>query len=136
MMKRVNQGLKEEDKMLSRRKMLTTMGIAGLTSISVPLSASKSNEPNGRPGDKNQVFLFFSNLEELKNDSSLKEGDIVKTAGYFNVGDGGGAEYLIGKGSDKFVEEYAVHLKNGLAASLVNVSSVNYQMFGAIGDGI
>ena len=41
-----------------------------------------------------QQSIFYDNIEAMKN-ATLKEGDIVKTLGYWEKGDGGGAYYQI-----------------------------------------
>lgn len=39
--------------------------------------------------------LTFDNYEEMKKSVDLKEGMLVQTLGYYDIGDGGGAKYLI-----------------------------------------
>ena len=58
----------------------------------------------------------------------------IRTAGFHDPGDGGGALYRIeeganGNGADR------IAIKDRLVASLQESTSVNYRMFGAIGDG-
>jgi len=122
----------EDKKLFSRRKMLSALGLAGLSTISVATATAQEGK---KKGEKKSVFLFLDNVSEMKQHNSLKEGDWVQTGGFYEAGDGGRAEYHIVKSSEKSDEGELITLKNGLAAQLVNVSRVNYKMFGTKSDG-
>lgn len=85
--------------------------------------------------------LFFNNIEELKNSSAadLKEGDICRTLGYYEPGDGGGGLYKITYNPAARSDEGLVHYLNysdTLRAELVLEDSVSVHQFGAVGDGV
>lgn len=39
--------------------------------------------------------IEYSNIESMKEDTSLSVGDICSTLGYYSPNDGGGAKYMI-----------------------------------------
>lgn len=77
----------------------------------------------------------FENVERMKADNSLSNGDKCLTLGYFAEGDGGGAYYLIVDNATT-VSHYET-LSNGLFAELIifETSVVNVRQAGAYGDG-
>ncbi|MBQ7067217.1 MAG: Ig-like domain-containing protein [Lachnospiraceae bacterium] len=92
------------------------------------------------------VKVTFDSMEDLKvsQDVRLREGNIIRTKGYYQAGDGGGAVYEI----SKVAGTGSVQLANGLYAILlpdtytctVNNGSetwvvVNIKQFGAKADG-
>ncbi len=121
------------DTKLSRRKMLAAFGVTGLSTMSPGLAAFEGNI--SRTGSELRTF-FYSNVAEMKQDRHLEEGDIAYTAGFYRVGDGGDAMYLISSDDALIADEGAyLSLANKQVAVLINVKAVNYTMFGAIGDG-
>lgn len=108
---------------LNRREMLVAFGVTGLSTVS--------------PGAVKEFSAFFySNVAEMKRDLRLKEGDTVRTAGFYRAGDGGDAMYVIVSDETLTIDEGScISLANKLVAVLTNVRAVNYAMFGAIGDG-
>ena len=74
-------------------------------------------------------------LAELKNAPDLSEGMIVRTTGYHTAGDGGGAEYVVKADTRPADGGSVINLSNGLQAHLLPVASINYKLFGTIGDG-
>lgn len=123
---------KKSSKLLDRRKMLSALGIAGLSAVSIKAVADQEGNKKTKTMPS---FLFYSNVSEMKQDNSLKEGDWVRTSGFYNAGDGGGVEYQIVKTSEKADEGEFISVKNGLVAQLVNVNKINYKIFGAKSDG-
>ncbi len=115
-----------------RRKMLSVLGITGLSAISANAVA---NQEGKKKAGKRTSFLFYNNVSEMKQDNSLKEGDWVQTSGFYEAGDGGNAEYQIIKTSEKPDEGAFIGINNGLIAELANVARINYKMFGAKSDG-
>ncbi|MBN2313946.1 MAG: hypothetical protein JXM79_08440 [Sedimentisphaerales bacterium] len=79
----------------------------------------------------------YATVQSLKSISSLYDGALVETAGFYVPGDGGEALYCIRKSGDGLQPNGAdvIALKNGLVAILLESQSVNYKMFGAVGDG-
>lgn len=77
-------------------------------------------------------------MRDLVQSKSLKKNDIVRVLGYYNIDDGGGAEYIIrGEQHDaNRNNDYYIELENGLKAYLLKPETINYRIFGAKGDGI
>ncbi|WP_133166303.1 hypothetical protein [Sphingobacterium haloxyli] len=122
-----------KDELLSRRKVLTAFSLASLAVIS-PLMAREKQEAQ-RSGQK--TVKLCANIEAMKKDGALTSGCIVRTAGYYTIGDGGAAEYLIlAQSTVERIGPEFISLDNGLVAVLVNVGAINYRMFGAKGDGV
>lgn len=64
------------------------------------INISCSKAPISQPVLSNNVdhnsIILFDNVSQLRNSmSDLQLGDLIKTKGYYEPGDGGGAEYLI-----------------------------------------
>ncbi len=92
----------------------------------------------------NPVVIRYADTQLLSSLSSLKEGQLVETAGFYAPGDGGEALYRIEKLSERSTRDDdqlrpngadVIALNNGLAAVLLESEAVNYKMFGAVGDG-
>ncbi|MEX2235130.1 MAG: hypothetical protein WD824_23405 [Cyclobacteriaceae bacterium] len=111
-----------------RRKVIKALSLAGIATVSA------SGVTSATLPARKAVHSTFNTVEQLRQDSSLKEGGFARTMGYYKPGDGGSAEYLIRSGKPDFPEG-AIILKDNLYASLINTASVNYKMFGAMGDG-
>ncbi len=116
--------------MSTRRSLLKTLGVTVLTAGGLTRSSHASDKP--LPGEG--ILKFFPNVAALILGKKLKEGDVIKTLGYHQINDGGHAEYLISNKQDRY--ETGVALKNGLFALLINVSAINYKMFGTVSDGL
>ncbi|MEC3880448.1 hypothetical protein [Parapedobacter sp. 10938] len=119
---------------LSRRKMLAAVGVTGLSAVStIGLAATGGNVT---PAGNRMRTFFYPNIAHLIRDEGLEEGDLVYTSGFYHVGDGGGASYLVSSETALTVDKHtAVTLANGYIATLVDIKTVNYKMFGAVGDG-
>lgn len=75
----------------------------------------------------------FDTVADLKVAENLINGSICKTLGYYNVNDGGSANYYI---TDTLPEyDYYEELENGLYAILCEQDNYNVKQFGAYGDG-
>lgn len=84
--------------------------------------------------------LFFNSVADLKNStaSSLKEGDICQTLGYYEPGDGGGGLYKITYNPAAVEDGGLVHYlsySDTLRAELILDDAINVHQFGAVGDG-
>ena len=90
----------------------------------------------GKPSKAKDGILFFDNVASMKS-ANLKAGDYAKTSGYYEVNDGGGAEYIIVDDSNLVDDGASVHdLANGLKAKMIiENNTINILSFGAIGDG-
>lgn len=66
----------------------------------------------------NHITKSYDNVAAMKADINIKEGDICQTLGYYEVNDGGGAEYKIT--SNAIADNYSIHqLNNNLFAELI-----------------
>ena len=83
------------------------------------------------------VDRTFSSVDDMKNDTSLAAGKIVKTEGYYNKNLGGGAYYDIVSTTSLSVDNAkCIQLDNGLYAELHAINdTVSVNQFGAYGDG-
>ncbi|UCD00236.1 MAG: hypothetical protein JSW66_10205 [Phycisphaerales bacterium] len=79
----------------------------------------------------------YGTAELLRSLTSLDEGALAETAGFYAPGDGGEALYRIQKPNNALPPNGAdvIALKNGRVAVLLESEAVNYRMFGAVGDG-
>jgi len=87
-------------------------------------------------GGHGKAVFEFNTLADLKS-APVVEGQLVRTLGYYTVGDGGGNDYTVvatGTGVDDggcFID-----LDNGLQAEGVFYGVAQIEQFGAIGDGV
>jgi len=75
---------------------------------------------------------YYNSVEEMQRDIKLQNGNIVRTLGYYEPNDGGGAFYIIKNTSTKNYEE----LENGLVAECILEGVYNIKNYGAKGNGI
>lgn len=119
--------------LFSRRRMLSALGVAGLSTVSATVVAHP--QAGQKQMEKGTCFIY-SSVMEMKQDRSLKAGDCVETKGYHEAGDGGHAKYQVVKSpAQKAHGGEFVSLSGSLCAQLINVDRVNYKMFGAKSDG-
>lgn len=86
---------------------------------------------------KLDINKTYSSVTDMKDDTSLVAGKIVKTEGYYNKDLGGGAYYdIVSTTSLNADNATCIKLDNGLYAKLhVINSTVSVNQFGAYGDG-
>lgn len=79
----------------------------------------------------------FSNVETMKQANNLKAGELIKTQGFYQPNDGGGADYVIVDdiGEDEADEASIITLQKGLYAKLLIKDFINIKWFGAYVDG-
>ena len=79
----------------------------------------------------------YATAQLLNSLTNLEEGALVETAGFYVPGDGGDALYRIQKLNDELQPNGAdvIALNNRQVAILMENKSVNYKIFGAVGDG-
>lgn len=79
----------------------------------------------------------FANIKEMKSSNTLKAGVLAKTQGFYNVNDGGDANYVIVDDidEDEVDEASIIALKKGLYAKLLVQDYINVKQMGAKGDG-
>lgn len=86
----------------------------------------------------NTKVRYFDTVANMKSATDLRAGDMVVTKGYYEVNDGGGAEYFVIAGAETTTPETTgsiVVLSNGFKAKLIITDFMNAKQFGAIGDG-
>src|SRR5699024_1742020 len=116
---------------MDRRTALTAIGTTGTA-----LMVDSSKFLIQRSNHQTKTDLSFATVTAMKQDDQLTKGMAVSTKGYFTPGDGGGAFYHI---TQPEAEQRAnggdiIALENGLYALLQASTSVNYKVFGAVGD--
>ncbi|WP_218089904.1 hypothetical protein [Paenibacillus solanacearum] len=126
---------------ISRRKLLASIGLTGAAAVaagyagfmqsgSAPAQTNAAEQPERR-----KDMIYFLTVGDLKAAASgLSDGMLVRTMGYYEPGDGGGAEYVIA--STNVPEDGgAIHkLQGGLMARLLPGPYINYKMFGVVGN--
>lgn len=85
---------------------------------------------NGYDVKDKKAIRFYDTVDDMINDTTLKEGMHVKTRGYYSINDGGSAEYIIKTSSNIYYET----LDNNLVAELMIEKNMNVECFGAYGD--
>lgn len=122
---------KQVDK-VNRRNMVKMMGALSLGVI--PLASSPAQSVLDNEG---REVITFLTLQEAKQHQDIKDGTIVQTLGYYKLNDGGGASYYVTENEEKQTpnEGDIVLFHGGLVGVLLETKQVNYQMFGAKGDG-
>lgn len=81
----------------------------------------------------NKKVFYFDNIASMKSSEKLKNGDAVKTLGYYSANDGGGAIYLIRNKVDEDVEDNGIihFINDDLVAELIT-QNINSKQFGVI----
>lgn len=102
----------------------------------IPIGAEAQNVSTS-DGDSVQLKLnkkpyYYNSIAEMKADTKLKAGDMVKTLGYYEPNDGGGANYYI---TDNINNNAYQEQIGSLYAELIT-NTYNVKMFGAKGDGL
>lgn len=79
----------------------------------------------------------FPNVESMKQANNLKTGGLIKTQGFYQPNDGGGADYVIVDdiGEDEADEASIIALQKGVYAKLLIKDFINIKWFGAYVDG-
>lgn len=75
---------------------------------------------------------YFNNVSDMKQSTLLEAGDMVKTLGYFDINDGGNAEYVISNVANNAVDDggSVILLNNNLQANLIVGNGVDCRLFG------
>lgn len=83
-------------------------------------------------------LLIYSSVSDMKNAENLKNGSKCKTLGFYNINDGGSAEYSIEDitNEDIIDESTIISLRNNLIARLILNDEMNPEQFGCYGDGV
>ena len=85
----------------------------------------------------NNNVLVFNNVEEMKASNKVKTGYTLRTLGFYEPNDGGGADYVITNdiGEDEADEASIIALQKGLYAKLLIQDYINVKWFGTKGNG-
>lgn len=80
--------------------------------------------------------LVFNSVAEMKSSNKVKAGYTIKTLGFYEANDGGGADYVITNdiGEDEADEASIIALQKGLYANLVIKDFINVKQWGAKSD--
>lgn len=97
---------------------------------------TKANAEQASINAQSVNIRTFANIEEMKQVSNLKAGALVKTQGFYQVNDGGGADYVIVDdiSENEADEASIIALQNKLYAKLLIKDYINTKQFGAYGD--
>jgi len=126
---------KINDKISSRRKFIT----AGASTAAVLLSGAaiaKQTETRNMHAQINKTTHSHNNVEQMKLDTSLKQGDIVYTLGYYQPGDDGNNVYTIVKDTGQLIDDGAIIGLNGHGLKALGVfpdATIRVEQFGGIG---
>lgn len=116
----------------------------------VPVKAKQSADEAAASADEAQEYAqnananaksinirTFADVESMKQADNLKVGCLIKTQGFYQLNDGGGADYVTVDdiGEDEVDEAIIITLKNGLYAKLLVKDYINVKWLGAKGDG-
>lgn len=147
-MEEQNGGNVRTPKRISRRSLLAALGgagvvVAGQSFIKEGVMGDSVNSATyGFGQDMGNFpfnmfrFRYVESVAKMKSETALKEGMIVRTAGYYEPGDGGGADYIVKQGTLAEDLGSVVNLNGGLQSVLLAEDSINYKQFGAVGDGV
>lgn len=116
---------------MKRRDALQYVGLGAV--FSVPAAIVSDDPDTERP----RYIRWVDTVDQLRT-TSFVAGDLVATLGYTQADDGGGALYRIQERSDSSFLLVACYeeVSDDLVATLHGLKSVNYRVFGAVGDGI
>lgn len=85
---------------------------------------------------RNKAITNYNTVNDMINSTSLVLNSIVKTLGFYNKNDGGGAYYLIREiNGDTTNDSTLIEIDNNLLAELIIEKEMNSKQFGLVGDG-
>ncbi|NND07793.1 MAG: hypothetical protein HKN87_15560 [Saprospiraceae bacterium] len=115
---------------MKRRDAIQMVGLGAAFSLPVAATATQQAQVN------NRFIRTLDSTNELKT-ALLEAGDVVMTLGYRVPGDGGGALFRIMEQPDESLRDaFVLDVGgDGLIAVLHGLHSVQYRIFGAVGDG-
>ena len=83
---------------------------------------------NGYKVKDKKAIRYYDTVNDMKSDTTLKNGMHVKTKGYYSVNDGGGSEYYITNTSSE--TEFQEQLNNNLYGELIPEKEISSICFG------
>lgn len=97
---------------------------------------SEISKLNGYDLKDKKAVRSYDSVALMKADTTIKEGQHVKTKGYYSANDGGHGEYVIVDDDTLVDDGGSIHvLTNGLRAKLIIDDVINVKQFGAKGNG-
>ncbi|WP_139602588.1 hypothetical protein [Paenibacillus hemerocallicola] len=126
---------------LSRRKLLAALGgagaaLAGSTLLLESGWGQSIAEATYGGGSSTGCCRKYASVNDMKADTSLVADALVHTAGYYDPGDGGAADYIVQAGALAEDGGSVIALQNGLQAILLPGGSIGYKQFGTVSDGV
>jgi hypothetical protein len=111
-------------------------GSATVTGATYNGNGPGSGYPPGLAMANGLYHLLYESVADMKADANLGDGMLASTSGYFEPGDGGGADYAIRSGTLAEDGGSVIQLATtGLQAILLPGDRIGYKQFGAVGDG-
>ncbi|GAA3409833.1 hypothetical protein ACFFNY_31330 [Paenibacillus hodogayensis] len=128
----------------SRRRLLAALGGAGvalagsamLQESSWGQSITSATYGSGGSTGAGIGCRAYATVADLKADTSIVEGMLVMTAGYYAPDDGGASEYVIRAGTLVDDGGSVIDVQNGLQAVLLVKGHIRYKQFGTVSDGV
>lgn len=109
------------------------VGEFGLCTDTSELFLGTAKDGNINFYDSKSLKGTFSTFQELKSSKKLENGKRVNTLGYYEVNDGGAANYII----ESTKKDWSLEIiENTLYANIEEPERVNYKQFGAYLDGV
>lgn len=93
----------------------------------------KNNSSQNTANCKVPLKLF--NVDDIKNLTNISIGTIIETVCFNNYDDNGHARYIIASQPNGIFPE-SIEIDEDIYANMIPPIAINYDMFGAIGDGI
>lgn len=102
--------------------------------------ADGDNAENAISRIKSGYAHYYNNVDAMKNDTKLKENDVVETLGYYKINDGGNATYKIREIKNTDIVDNCTIIplsyNNLIAELIVENSMISVNQFGAHGNGV
>jgi hypothetical protein len=109
----------------------------GTSSGDIPVTATGTTTPRTLGNWTEKEILSYNSIADAKADTKLDIGRRVKTYGYYSVGDGGCAEYVVVVGGTGTADDGSFHdAVNGNQLKLLGKDGFNIRVFGVKLDGV
>ena len=108
----------------------------GTYSNAIPLSVNaeyvKTEDGESIEDKLNKKPYYFDTVADMKASTDLKEENVVITLGYYEINDGGGAEYKIRTKLDTDIDDgFKIIIDNLVAELIIKDNTVNIKQLGA-----
>lgn len=103
-----------------------------LFAILIALQKNKNYKINNDEINELRKAKIYNNIEEMRIDKSLQENDFCVTLGYYEINDGGGAQYYIKRNTENEDKIINVILQdeNLIAMQVINSKKLNVKTVG------